>query len=58
MHLAGQLSNPSGPLEAVFNALLSESLRPATRFEPQPEAGLLGNGVVQRAAVRVLASAD
>jgi hypothetical protein len=58
MHLVGQLSNPSGHLEAVFNALLSESLRPAARFEPPPATSRLGNGVVQRAVVKVLASAD
>jgi hypothetical protein len=58
MHLVGQLSNPSGPLEAVFEALPDEPIEPTVRPETQVATGRLGNGVVQRAIVKVLASAQ
>ncbi len=58
MHLVGQLSNPSGPLEAVFEALSGEPIGPTGRSESLPAPGRLGNGVIQRAVVKVLAAAD
>ncbi len=58
MHLVGQLSNPSGPLGAAFEALLGEPIKATARPEPQLNVGRLGNGVVQRAVVKVLASAQ
>jgi hypothetical protein len=58
MHLVGQLSNPSGPLEAVFAALSDEPIKATARPEPQLDVGRLGNGVVQRAVVKVLTSAQ
>jgi hypothetical protein len=58
MHLVGQLSNPSVALAAVFEALPDEPIKAAVRHEPQLEVGRLGNGVVQRAVVKVLVSAQ
>jgi hypothetical protein len=59
MHLLGRLTNPSAPLKAVFEALPDEPIEPTVRDpEPQVATGRLGNGVVQRAIVKVLASAD
>jgi hypothetical protein len=57
MRLVGQLSNPSAPLKAVFEALPDEPIRATARPKPQPDAGRLGHGVVQRAVAKVLASA-
>ena len=57
MHLVGQLSNPSAALGAVFEALSEEPIKAALCPEPQLDMGRLGNGVVQRAVVKVLASA-
>jgi hypothetical protein len=59
MHMVGQLSNPSAALAAVFEA--AAAVRPGPR-EPQasvvePASRRLGNGVVQRAVVKVLAVA-
>jgi hypothetical protein len=54
MHLVGQLSNPSSSLQAIFNALLDEPIEQTMRPEPQVATGRLGNGVVQRAVVKVL----
>jgi hypothetical protein len=58
MHLVGQLSNPSAPLAAVFQALSDEPIKPTGPPEPQLDVGRLGNGVVQRAVVKVLVSAQ
>ncbi len=58
MHLVEQLSNPSGPLEAVFEALSDKPIKATARPVPQLDVGRLGNGVVQRAVVKVLASAQ
>ncbi|MGO9321603.1 MAG: hypothetical protein ACLQBY_12490 [Solirubrobacteraceae bacterium] len=59
MHLLGHYFNhPSSPLQAIFNALPDEPLEPTERPTPQPETGRLGNCVVQRAVVKVLAAAD
>ncbi len=55
MHLLGQLSNPSAPLETVVDVLPDEALEPIEHPAPEPETGRLGNGVVQRAVVKVLA---
>jgi len=57
MRLVGQLSNPSAPLAAVFEALPHQPTKATARPEPQIYVGRLGNGVVQRAVVKVLASA-
>jgi hypothetical protein len=59
MHLLGHYFNhPSSPPQAIFDALPDEPLEPTERPEPPPETGRLGNGVVQRAVVKVLAAAD
>jgi hypothetical protein len=58
VHLLGRFSNPSAPLKAVFEALPDEPIEPTVCPEPQAETGRLGNGEVQRAAVKVLAAAD
>jgi hypothetical protein len=61
MHLVGQLSNPSAHLAAVFEA--AAVVRPGLR-EPRESvvvvesARRLGNGVAQRAVVKVLAVAQ
>jgi hypothetical protein len=60
MHLVGQLSNPSGPLVAVLEAVNVARRRPAVEqatVAVEPSLGRLGNGVVQRAVVKVLAAA-
>jgi hypothetical protein len=57
MHLLGRLTNLSAPLAAVFEALPDEPIEPSLRPEPQVATGRLGNGVVQRAVVKVLAAA-
>ena len=57
MRLVGQLSNPSALLTAVFDALPDG---PMPTEQPMPEevvSGRLGNGVVQRAVVKVLTEA-
>jgi hypothetical protein len=58
MRLVGQLSNPPASLVAVFEALPDEPITATARPEPQLNVGRLGNGVVQRAVVKVLASAQ
>jgi hypothetical protein len=58
MRLVGQLSNPSAALGAVFEALPDESIKATVRPGPQLDVGRLGNGVVQRAVVKVLVSAQ
>jgi hypothetical protein len=60
VHLVGQLSNPSAALAAVFEAPTVAQLRPRKPRQPiSPElvSRRLGNGVVQRAVVKVLAAA-
>jgi hypothetical protein len=59
--LVGQLSNPSVALAAVFEA--AAVVRPGARKRREsvvvePASGRLGNGVVQRAVVKVLATAQ
>jgi hypothetical protein len=56
--LVGQLSNPSAALGAVFEALPDEPIKATACPEPPLDGGRLGNGVVQRAVVKVLASAQ
>lgn len=58
MHILGHFSNPSSSLQAIFNALPDEPLEPSEQLTPPSEAGRLGNGVVQRAVVKVLAAAN
>jgi hypothetical protein len=62
VRLVGQLSNPSPSLRAIFDALPDGSLEPTTRpdrpIASAPVAPRLGNGVVQRAVVKVLAVAQ
>jgi hypothetical protein len=58
VHLVGQLSNPSAAPRAVFEALSDEPITATARPEPQLDLGRLGNGVVQRAIVKVLALAQ
>jgi hypothetical protein len=58
MHLLGRFTNPSAPLKAVFEALPDEPIESSVRPEPPVATGRLGNGVVQRAVVKVLAAAD
>jgi hypothetical protein len=60
MHLVGQLSNPFGPLATVLEAAGGALRRPAGLQRPiavERASRRLGNGVVQRAVVKVLASA-
>jgi hypothetical protein len=61
MRLVGQLSNPSPSLRAIFDALpdgsLEQSAEPYRPVVLAPVARRLGNGVVQRAVVKVLAAA-
>ncbi len=57
MHLVGQLSNFSASLAAVFKALPKEPVEPTACSESLPPTGRLGNGVIQRAIVKVLAAA-
>lgn len=60
MRLVGQLSNPSGPLETVFEAAGGTLRRPVGLQRPvsvEPASQRLGNGVVQRAIVKVLGAA-
>jgi hypothetical protein len=56
----GRFTNLSAPLQAVFKALPDEPIEPSGQPDPGPQVatGRLGNGVVQRAIVKVLASAD
>jgi hypothetical protein len=61
MHLVGQLSNPSAALAAVFEAAAVVRQGPRELRESvvvEPASRRLGNGVVQRAVVKVLAAAD
>jgi hypothetical protein len=58
MHLVGQLSNPSAALREVFEAPSDEPTKATARPEPQLDVRRLGNGAVQRAVVKVLASAQ
>ncbi len=58
MHLLGWLTNLSALLAAVFKALPDEPLEPKERPAPEHETGRLGNGVVQRTVVKVLAAAN
>jgi hypothetical protein len=58
--LVGQLSNPSGPLAAVL-AGVGALRRPAGLQRPivvEPSSRRLGNGMVQRAVVEVLAASN
>jgi hypothetical protein len=57
VHILGHFSNPSSSLQAIFNALPDEPLEPTEQPTPTPETGRLGNGVVQRAVIKVLAAA-
>jgi hypothetical protein len=59
MRLVGQFSNPSSRLQTVLEAFPDGSSAPGTT-PTAPDFGMqkLGNGVVQRAIVKVLASAD
>lgn len=58
MQLVGQLSNPSSRLRTVLDAF-PDGLRKQGHgpIVPQPMMRKLGNGVVQRAVVQVLATA-
>lgn len=52
------MQTPLRPLKAVFEALPDEPIELSVHPEPQAATGRLGNGVVQRAVVKVLAAAD
>lgn len=54
VRLLGQLSNLSASLEAIFEAMPDTPLQPIDRPESPPG---VGNGVVKRAVVKVLAAA-
>jgi hypothetical protein len=58
VRLVGQLSNPSSALAAVFEALSDVPIKATAPPAPQSDVGRLGNGVVQRAVVKVLAEAQ
>jgi hypothetical protein len=55
VHLLGQLSSPSSSLKRVLEAALGTPVRPPAISVLEPRR--LGNGVVQRAVVEVLAAA-
>lgn len=59
MHLVGQLSNPSEPLEVALRWACdgSTSTRPGNTRPVGPERKRLGNGVVQRAVIKALVEA-
>jgi hypothetical protein len=58
-HALGRAAyKPSAPLKAAFEALPDEPMEATEHPWPQPPSGRLGNGVVQRAVVKVLASAQ
>lgn len=54
MHLVGRLSNPSATLAAVFEAAFVVRPGPRESVVVEPVSRRLGNGVVQRAVVKVL----
>lgn len=58
MHLLERLTNPTGPLKAVFEALGDEPIESSVRSEPPMAMGRLGNGEMQRAVVKVLEAAN
>jgi len=58
VRLVGQLSNPSSRLQSILDLPASRVKLTTARAQPQPEQRRLGNGVVQRAIVRVLGDAD
>ena len=58
MHLVGQLSNPSRRLQSILDLPASRVNSRATQPRSQAASRRLGNGVVQRAVVRVLGDAD
>jgi hypothetical protein len=59
MHLVGQLSNPSSRLRTVLDAFPDGPHgRSRGPIVPQPAMRRLGNGVVKRAVVEVLATVD
>jgi hypothetical protein len=58
MQLLGHLTNPPSSLQAIFKALPDEPIEASVRPDPQVTTGRLGNGVVQRAVVKVLAAAN
>jgi len=59
MRLIGQLSKPSPRLRVVLDVCPDDSFgQPPRPVVQQPVMRKLGNGVVQRAIVKVLAAAD
>jgi hypothetical protein len=58
MHLVWQLSNPSPRLQSILDLPASRVKPRATQAQSRPAQGRLGNGVVQRAVMRVLADAN
>ena len=62
MHLVGQFSNPLSSFQALLDAGEqgpNGSEQPSSRpDEASPTAKRLGNGIVQRAVIKVLAMAD
>lgn len=62
MHLVGQLSRPSSSLEVVLDVVLAGGPGfpepPSSQPIADEPAQRLGNGVVQRAVVKVLAAAQ
>jgi hypothetical protein len=60
MHLLGHFSNPSSSLQAIFDNLPDGPIAPAAggSVPPEPLMRRLGNGVVQRAVVKVLAASE
>lgn len=57
MHLVEQLSNVPWPLAALCETMAGKSLELIEQAAPESaSAGRLGNGVVQRAVVKVMAA--
>jgi hypothetical protein len=57
MHLVGRLSNPTGPLKTVLDALPNELSTPNALPEALLLTGRGGNGVVLRAVFKALQAA-
>jgi hypothetical protein len=58
MHLVGQLSNPSPRLQSILDLSGSRVKPKIMQSRSQLAQRRLGNGVIQRAVIRVLGDAD
>jgi hypothetical protein len=59
MHILERYSSVPAPLQAVFEALPDEPIKPTEPLGPEPvPTGRLANGEVKRSIVKLLAAAD